>query len=134
MLYLLDRCMHDGVRKRLRALGYDCSTWKGDPSEKDKVIAVQAQAMGRVLISADSDFVEIHRYVRPPLGWHVHVIGPKPKQPSLLAARIAELDAKIKADGPGLYFLEEGMDIRFEKTGRYSRRRRKKGGRRRGHR
>lgn len=121
MLYLLDRCIHDGVRKRLRALGYDCEGWKGDLNAKDRVIAVQAEAVGRVLISGDWDFVEIHRNARVSLGWHVHVIGPKSKQPDLLEARIAELDAKIKARGPGLYCLEEGKVIHFEKTGKYNR-------------
>jgi hypothetical protein len=131
MLYLLDNCVHDEVRKRLKTLGYDCRRWRGDPTASDKVIAVEAEHQGRVLISADRDFVDLHRGTKVALGWHVHVIGRKPDQPRLLEARIAELDSKIKACGPGLFILEEGEDIIFEKPGARAKRLRRGSGRRR---
>ena len=117
MLYLLDNCVHDEVRKRLKRLGYDCHRWKGDPTAADNIIAVEAEHLGRVLVSADRDFVDLHRRTKASLGWHVHIIGKKRDQPRLLEARISELDAKIQACGPGLFILEEGEEITFEKPG-----------------
>jgi hypothetical protein len=132
MLYLLDRCVHDEVRKRLKRLGYDCRRWEGDPTAADNVIAVEAEHRGRVLVSADRDFVDLHRRTKTPLGWHVHVIAKKPDQPRLLEARIGELDAKIEGCGPGLFILEEDEEVIFVKPGARTKVRPKSRRRRRG--
>jgi hypothetical protein len=113
----MDRCVNNKATKRLQALGYDCIRWQGDPRSKDKEIAIQAAVLERVMVSADWDFVDLHRRLTVYLGHHVHLIGRKKDQPALLETRIAELDATISARGPGLYFLEANEHIVSEKGG-----------------
>jgi hypothetical protein len=124
MRYLMDRCINNKATKRLAKMGYDCPRWIGDPRMKDKELATQAVAQRRVFVSADWDFVQLHRSLKESLGYHVHVIGRKKDQPALFEARIADLEAKIGACGPGLYMLEAEAPILFERVGGGSARKR----------
>src|SRR5687768_7946542 len=126
MRYLMDPCINHKATRQLQLMGFDCVRWKGDPRTKDKELATQALAQERVMVSADWDFVEVHRRLNVSLGYHIHVIGRKKDQPRLLTSRISDLESKMKACGPGLYQIEADKEIAFERCGAGSARKLKK--------
>jgi hypothetical protein len=128
MRYVLDRCANDKSRAALKAQGYDCIKWSGARTAPDKEIAAFGEARDRVVISDDVGFVKWRRAQTVATGYHVHLVGRKKDQPALLKARMADIEAKIKGCGQGVFIVDDDKPVEFEKVGGgYNPKRGKKG-------
>jgi predicted nuclease of predicted toxin-antitoxin system len=105
------------VQKRLKSLGYDCWRWEwiGDREAPDPTIAATADAKGRAVISDDVPFLDWRRTHVPIFGFHVHMIGRKRNAADLIESKIGELAAKVRAKGVGIYVLEAGQPVKYER-------------------